>query len=217
MRLILLFFTILFFSCSQTENKNSTNSNVNTETDSVKEVGKIEIKTKKLADADSSIDDFFKKLNEVDQFINPSNGVFCFEASPGATPIMERLFTKDDLLGKTPFLFLLHDFELTKNEVQFNPVDFDPCKDNLEGFFIFDLKEDQDVLASNYSLIKLQDEKNINDTLLPKLKMLDKKINKRVDVYFQTKYGEFISLKFYFYLNEKKIQLLCLDLRECGV
>lgn len=80
---------------------------------------------------------FFKNLNKVDQFINPSDGTFCIEASPGATPIMERLFTKDDLLGKTPFLFLLRDFELTKNEVQFNPVDFNPCKDNLEGFFYF--------------------------------------------------------------------------------
>lgn len=216
MRLIILLFTILFFACSQTENKTQTNTDLIPEIDSVNKMGEVAVKHKKLSDVDPAIDDFFKNLNAVDEFINLKNGVFCLEPGPGATPVFERLFTKDDLLGKTPFLFLLRDFELTKNEVQINPVDFDPCKDNLEGFFIFDLKQDQNVLVSNYALIKMQDEKSLHDSLLPILTALDKKINKRVDVYFQTKYGEFTSLKFYFFAQEKKMELICLDLMECG-
>lgn len=217
MRLIIILITLLVLGCNQPEIPVNSQLEANTQTDTITESKLTNDEFQKFPMADTILYKFFSNLNEVERYIDDNHGVFCLESSVGATPEIEQLFTKEDLMGKTSYMFLNRDIDLVLNKVFINPTDFDPCKDNLEGYYIFNLTEPQNVLQSIHEIKMIQDEKRKIDTLMPLLKNIDKHLNKSVVVGFTSKYGESITLRFYFSITNKNIRLKIIDLRECGV
>lgn len=220
MRAYVIISTFILMSCSDT--------NVSTETEVTnvshldtfisKESEKtINQDSQKFPTADTLMHSFFSNINKADKFIDPKQGVYCLESGPGASPQMEKLMSQEDLMGKTPFLFLCRDIEFIKNQVFVNPEDFDFCNDDTEGYFIFDLKEQQTVLEDAYKITIAQEGNTVNEAHLLNYKTIDQSLSKSVVVSFENKHGDATLLKFYFTIKQGKIVLSIIDLRECGV
>lgn len=166
--------------------------------------------------ADTALHTFFSNLSALEKFINPQYGVYCIEPGLGATPVFEKLKNEQDLLGKTPFLFLCRDVAFIKNSVLVNPASFDPCSDSNEGYVILDVKQPQTFLQNIYQLCQNQAGASVNDSTFNALKQLDGQMFRSVIVNFTEKHGEPISLKLYFYKNKNVVYLGAIDLSDCG-
>lgn len=220
MKTCLAITTLILMSCSDTAELTANQMNEASKSDTL-----ISLENEKIANqefqkfptADTMISTFFSHINEVERFIDPKQGVYCLESGPGSSPLMEKLLSKEDLMGKTPFLFLCRDVSFIKNQVLLNPTHVDFCNDDAEGYFIFDLKERQNILEDTYKITIAQKGDISNDTLLIRYNTIDRYLNKSVVVSFHNKHGETTMLKFYFSIIENKMILSIIDLRECGV
>lgn len=220
MRVYLILTMLILIGCSDAEAPTTNQINEANKSDSLSESESNMVlgqEQQEFPMADTLIYTFFSNINEVQRFIDPEQGIYCLESGPGASPQMEKLLSKEDLMGKTPFLFLCRDIDFIKNQVYVNPQDFDFCNDETEGYFIFDLKEQQSVLEDVYKIAIAQEGSNANDTLLLDYRTIDRSLRKSVVVSFSNKHGEATLLKFYFTIKADRMVLSIIDLRECGV
>lgn len=219
MKLAVNFLLLFLVSCG-TSTDTSLNTRTSNSADSALHTSDTEQTNntaQQLPFADSAIHHFFSHLDNVDAYIQPKVGLYCIEPGPGVTPLLEILSTKEDLLGKTPFLFLCRDIAFVKNTVLLNPAVFDPCSDTNQGYVIQDVTQSQKLLQEVYQLNQLQQGNTVNDSTLNRLMQLDKRLYKSVRVYFTEKHGEPVTLQFYFYKTNNDIYLGAIDLRDCGV
>lgn len=220
MRAYVIISTFILMSCNDTKVSTETEVTNVSQLDTLisQESEKaINQNAQKFPTADTMMHSFFSDINKASNYIDPKQGVYCLESGPGASPLMEKLMSQEDLMGKTPFLFLCRDHEFIKNQVYVNPQDYDFCNDFSEGYFIFDLKEQQTVLEDAYNIIIAQEGTTANDALLLNYKTIDKSLSKSIVVSFENKHGDATILKFYFTIKEGKMVLSILDIRECGV
>lgn len=215
--LIYLFSAIILISCGE-------NTVIETEqpiqvasSDSASNLLKDSAGNTKFPEADSIIYSFFLGLNKLEEFIDPEIGIYCIESGPGVTPLLERLKTKEDLLGKTPFLFMNRDFTFIKNFVKINPANFDVCANEEEGYFIFDCDTSQNVLQNIYQITQTQGDNLLDSRTLNSLKQIDEGLYRSVIVYFREKHGDLISLRLYFIKKNNRIYLCILDIQDCLV
>jgi hypothetical protein len=166
--------------------------------------------------ADTSLHSFFSSLDEVGKFIDLNNGVYCLESDQGPYTNIEELKSKEDLMGKTPFLFLCRDISFVKNRVFINSINIDPCSENLEGYYLFNLKGSQSLLQDIYSNNLSREGTEADEKLLASLKQVDQSLKKSVFVSFVTKHGDTTMLRLYFTELNGKAYLSIIDLRDCS-
>lgn len=211
---------LVLMSCSDTEIPIANQIKETSKTDSLISIENEKPTSQafqKFPTVDTLTYSFFSNINDVERFIDPKQGVYCLEPNQGASLQIEKLFSKEDLMGKTPFLFLCRDFDFIKNQVFLNPKDFDFCNDNTEGYFIFDLKEKQTVLEDVYNICIGQEGSTVNQAILLNYKTIDQQLRKSVVVSFTNKQGDSILLKFYFTMKGERMILSIIDLSDCGV
>ncbi|MDX2173734.1 MAG: hypothetical protein SFY56_11485 [Bacteroidota bacterium] len=214
---IYLFSVIILISCSE-NNAIETEHNLElTSIDSVSNLMQNSVSNTKFPEADSLIYSFFSGLNALEKFVDPAIGVYCIESGPGATPLLEKLKSKEDVLGKTPFLFMSRDYAFIKNYVKTNPVNFDVCANEEEGYFIFDCDTSQNILQNIYQINQTQGNNIVDTKMLNSLKQIDGSLYRSVLVCFREKHGDFISLRLYFTKENNRIYLSILDLSDCSV
>ncbi len=216
MKTICLLLLICCLGCHHATEEKSTEM---TENQSVKTTSSNQnhsVKAQKFPEADITLHRFFTNLTQIEDFINPTSGVYCIENGQGANPIIEKLNDKNELLGKTPFLFMYRDAAFIKNNVLVNPPNFDICSCEEDGYFIFELTKPQSVLNDIYDTYQNQQAELPNNITPNELKKIDHLLYKSVVVNFKSKYGEQVLLKLYFCIQNDQLYLSIIDLRDCA-
>lgn len=214
--LISLFLISLLISCNQATTNDSENVNQVAPSDSLSMIVKDTLDDTKFPGADTLLHSFFANLNQLEKFIDANQGVYCVSPGPGATPMFERLKTKEDVLGKDPFLFMYRDYAFIKNTVKVNPTNFVFCDNQEEGYFVFDCDKSNTLLQDVYQMTQTQASNAIDNKTLSTLKQIDGNLYRKVVVSFKEKHGESISLQLYFSLKNNQIYLSILDIRDCA-
>ncbi|MFO0357317.1 MAG: hypothetical protein ACK50A_10195 [Sphingobacteriaceae bacterium] len=215
----LLFIVLVVSSCSnggQNEVKKVSSTEGSISITSIDSTFDAREEFKTFPSADTSLHSFFSSLDEVEKFIDRNNGVFCLESDQGPYTNIEKLKSKEDLIGKTPFLFLCRDISFVKNRVFINSINIDPCSENLEGYYLFNLKGSQTLLQDLYSNNLSRDGTEADEKLLLSLKQVDQSLKKSVFVSFVTKHGDTTMLRLYFTELNGKVYLSVIDLRDCS-
>ncbi|MBK6833595.1 MAG: hypothetical protein IPG89_04690 [Bacteroidetes bacterium] len=213
---IYIFLISILLSCNQNATKDSEQVNQVAPIDSVSAVVKDTVDNTKFPAADSLLYSFFSNLNELEKFIDAEQGVYCLAPGPGATPVFEKLKTKEDVLGKDPFLFMYRDYAFIKNTVKVNPTNFIFCDNQEEGYFIFDCDKQQRLLQDVYQITQTQGDKTVDSKVLVTLKQIDENLYRSVVVSFKEKHGDLITIKLYFTKKNNRIYLSIIDIRDCA-
>lgn len=211
----LIFSLMVFFACSNSTQTSENDNKINKQ-DSVPLNSTDSLSFQKFPEADILLHHFLSNLDSLSNFID-SKGVYCLESSEGATPLLTHLKSESDLLAKTEFLFLFRDFSFSPNKVYVNDASADPCNEEKEGYYIYDLKQPQTILEELYRIQQSQSGSLPKDSTLLELKKTDSDLFKKVIINFKSKHGDSILLKLYFRKKENKIYLSILDLTDCGV
>ena len=211
-----LFSISLLIRCNQNSNKETAQVNQVAPLDTVIAVVKDTVDNSKFPAADTLLHSFFSNLNELERFIDAEKGVYCISPGPGATPVFEMLKTKEDVLGKDPFLFMNRDYAFIKNSVKVNPTNFSSCDNEEEGYFIFDCKKQQSLLQDVYQITQTQSGNTIDNKQLSVLKQIDGNLYRNVIVSFREKHGDMISLSLYFTVKSNRVYLSIIDIRDCA-
>lgn len=211
-----LFSISLLISCNPNSDKETGQVNQAAPLDTVLAVTSDSLDKTKFPSADSLLFSFFSNLNELEKYIDPSQGVYCIEPGPGATPLFGKLQSKEDLLGKTPFLFMYRDYAFIKNSVKLNPTNFSFCDHQEEGCFVFDCKKQQTLLQDVYQITQTQSGNTVDNKQLSVLKQIDENLYKNVVVSFKEKHGDLISLSLYFTVKNNQVYLSIVDIRDCA-
>lgn len=215
----MLLLTLICLSCDQAEMPKSIESQEIIASDSLSFKKDAELSNQEyhtFPQADSLVYSFLSSLNELEKFIDPHRGVYCIEPGPGASPIMEKLVDKEDLLGKSPFLFFYRDISFVKNKVLMDPVNFDPCNEEYKGYVLYNKFTSKAILEEIYKITAHQEGAQVNDSLMSIFKDVDGKLSKDLIVKFEDKHGESIMLRLYFSIKNNRLFLSLLDLRDCG-
>lgn len=211
--------TLIGLSCDQTEIPKSTESQDIPVSDTLisdQDASPSNEEYQTFPQADPLVSSFFSELNELEKFIDPKVGVYCIEPGPGASPIMEKLLNKEDVLGKTPFLFLYRDISFVKNKVIIDPAHFDPCNEEYKGYVLYHQFASKNLLEELYQITAQQQGSQVNDSTMMILKEVDRSLSKNVLVKFEDKHGELHMLRLYFSIKKDQLFLSMIDLRDCG-
>lgn len=214
--LIYILLISLLLSCNQNTTKDAEQVNQVAPLDTLSVLVKETVDTTKFPRADTLLYSFFSHLNELEKFINAEKGVYCITPGPGATPMFEKLKTKEDLLGKDTFLFMNRDYAFIKNNVKVNPANFIFCDNQEEGYFIFDCDKQQSLLQDVYQITQTQSGNAVDNKTLSVLKQIDENLYRSVVVSFKEKHGDLISLKLYFTKKNNLVYLSIIDIRDCA-
>lgn len=216
MKKIVVCFSLLLFACNNIDKPTEEPTNTNAVVDSIPKKNADTLDFTKFPGADSLLHSFFSNLNELEKFIDAEKGVYCISPGPGATPVFEKLKTKEDILGKDPFLFMNRDYAFIKNSVKVNPANFSFCDNEEEGYFVFDGKKQQTLLQDVYQITQTQSGNPIDNKQLIVLKQIDENLYKNVIVSFREKHGGLISLSLYFTVKNNRVYLSIIDIRDCA-
>lgn len=206
----------ILLSCNQNSTKETEQVNQVAPLDTLSVLVKDTVDNTKFPSADTLLYSFFSNLNELEKFIDAEKGMYCIAPGPGATPMFEKLKTKEDLLGKDPFLFMYRDYAFIKNSVKVNPANFIFCDNQEEAYFVFDCDKRQSLLQDVYQITQAQAGTTVDNKTLSALKQIDENLYRSVVVSFKEKHGELIALKLYFTKKNNRIYLSIVDIRDCA-